>query len=347
MRSKIAWSFAAATALVGTGVAAKSFSDWSAPVNAETLAGSSSDLNTASNDGCPILNPYDESLYMASNRPGGQGGLDIWIAPRSGDGWGTPVNAGPAINTAADEFCPTPARGNRFFFVRRLSATNTDIYVVKHLPNGVPVTRPTGSRAPMRSIANSRSGARPGSKPTDASSSISQAPGAAIRRRKSITASTSVRPSSRRAAWKARRATRGPTSAATAWRSSGIRRELDRRAPTSRRRRDRRSTSRGARRSSSATASTAPAMKAAPLCRGTAPPDVRDDARRRRRLGRHLDVDAVEVSGTCLGAAGLRPSTVRAPHAHGQDGRGCACAPLRTADCLSATGRQALRQGRG
>ena len=123
MRSKIAWSFAAATALVGTGVAAKSFGDWSAPVNAETLAGSSSDLNTASNDGCPILNPYDDSLYMASNRPGGQGGLDIWIAPRSGDGWGTPVNAGPAINTAADEFCPTPARGNRFFFVRRLSAT--------------------------------------------------------------------------------------------------------------------------------------------------------------------------------------------------------------------------------
>lgn len=136
MRSKIAWSFAAATALVGTGVAAKSFTDWSAPVNAESLAGSSSSLNTASNDGCPILNPYDDSLYMASNRPGGQGGLDIWIAPRSGDGWGTPVNAGPAINTAADEFCPTPARGNRFFFVRRLGPTNTDIFAVKHGPNG-------------------------------------------------------------------------------------------------------------------------------------------------------------------------------------------------------------------
>jgi hypothetical protein len=136
MRSKIAWSFAAATALVGTGVAAKSFTDWSAPVNAESLAGSSSSLNTASNDGCPILNPYDDSLYMASNRPGGQGGLDIWIAPRSGDGWGTPVNAGPAVNTATDEFCPTPARGNRFFFVRRLGPTNTDIFVVKHGPNG-------------------------------------------------------------------------------------------------------------------------------------------------------------------------------------------------------------------
>ena len=140
----------AAGALLASGVAAKNFSDWSAPVNAESLAGSSSELNTAFNDGCPILNPYDGSLYMASNRPGGQGGLDIWIAPRSGDGWGTPVNAGPNINTAADEFCPTPARGNRFFFVRRLSPTNTDIYVVKDNPKsgfGTPERLATGDDA--------------------------------------------------------------------------------------------------------------------------------------------------------------------------------------------------------
>lgn len=137
------------TAGAATAVAAKEWSDWGAPVNAESLAGSASDLNTASNDGCPILNPYDGSLYMASNRPGGAGGLDIWIAPRSGDGWGTPVNAGPSINTAADEFCPTPARGNRFFFVRRLGASNTDIYVVKHGPNGfgTPQALPTGENA--------------------------------------------------------------------------------------------------------------------------------------------------------------------------------------------------------
>lgn len=126
---------AAILAITATAVAAKSYGDWGAPVNAESLPGSSSSLNTPSNDGCPILNPYDGSLYMASNRPGGYGGLDIWIAPRSGEGWGTPVNAGPAINSTADEFCPTPARGNRFFFVRRLSPTDTDIYVSKDLPN--------------------------------------------------------------------------------------------------------------------------------------------------------------------------------------------------------------------
>jgi hypothetical protein len=47
---------------------------------------------------------------MASNRPGGQGGLDIWAAYRDSadDPFGAPVNLGSPINTAADEFCPTP-----------------------------------------------------------------------------------------------------------------------------------------------------------------------------------------------------------------------------------------------
>ena len=153
--SKSVVSIALLTAATATAVAAKDWNDWGPPVNAESLDGSSGNLNTGSNDGCPILNPYDGSLYIASNRPGstpnGSGGLslDIWIAPKSGDGWGTPVNAGPTINTAADEFCPTPARGNRFFFVRRLSASNTDIYVVKHGPKGfgTPQALQTGENA--------------------------------------------------------------------------------------------------------------------------------------------------------------------------------------------------------
>lgn len=136
--SNKAWLLCGVVAMAASGGAfAKTFTAWGPPVNAESLAGSSSDLNTAFNDGCPILSPYDESLYMASNRsPGGQGDLDIWIAPRSGEGWGLPVNAGTPINTGAQEFCPSPARGNRFYFVRRVSSTDTDIYVVKKLPKG-------------------------------------------------------------------------------------------------------------------------------------------------------------------------------------------------------------------
>lgn len=141
----------AAAALFGSAVAAKTFGDWGAPVNAETLSGSSSMLNTPSNDGCPILDPYTNDLYMATNRPGGQGGQDIWIAHWNGSGWDTPVNAGTNINTSADEFCPSPARGNRLFFVRgTLPSGPTDIFVSKHHPkNGFgPAERlPTGDNA--------------------------------------------------------------------------------------------------------------------------------------------------------------------------------------------------------
>src|SRR5690606_40459483 len=45
--------------------------------------------------------------YYISDRPGGQGGTDLWYSERQSDGsWGEPVNAGPEINTAGDELFP-------------------------------------------------------------------------------------------------------------------------------------------------------------------------------------------------------------------------------------------------
>ena len=141
--------------VIAGAASAKEFTDWSPAVDAEALSGSSDQVNTASSDGCPILSPYTNDLYMASNRtgsvPNGNGGLslDIWIAHWNGSGWDTPVNAGPQINTSADEFCPDPARGNRLFFVRRLSPTNTDIFLSKQLPGGftTPEPLPRGDNA--------------------------------------------------------------------------------------------------------------------------------------------------------------------------------------------------------
>lgn len=51
----------------------------------------------------------DGWLYFGSNREGGLGRTDIWRARREGArGW-TVENAGPAINTAADEYEPLPS----------------------------------------------------------------------------------------------------------------------------------------------------------------------------------------------------------------------------------------------
>jgi hypothetical protein len=111
-------------------VSAASYTSWSGPVRAETLPGSASDVNTAKSDGCPIVDPYTNDLFIA--RPNAAGDLDIWRAKWVGNGWASPAPLGPSINTAGNEFCPTPARGNRLFFVRTPDLTmNGDMFVAR------------------------------------------------------------------------------------------------------------------------------------------------------------------------------------------------------------------------
>jgi hypothetical protein len=89
-------------------------------------------VNTLAQDGCPIESPDGGSLYIASNRTGSQA-LDLWVAHRDGtnEPWGEPVNLNDApganLNTAADEFCPTPCEetGSSSFGGRALAALET------------------------------------------------------------------------------------------------------------------------------------------------------------------------------------------------------------------------------
>jgi outer membrane protein OmpA-like peptidoglycan-associated protein len=59
-------------------------------------------------DSQPTLSADGNSLYFASDRPGGYGGIDIYITkkdPKTGV-WGVPQNAGPKINTRGNEKTP-------------------------------------------------------------------------------------------------------------------------------------------------------------------------------------------------------------------------------------------------
>jgi hypothetical protein len=48
----------------------------------------------------------DGNLYFASNRPGGMGGLDLWVSVWNGEAWEKPINLGAAVNTSNDENRP-------------------------------------------------------------------------------------------------------------------------------------------------------------------------------------------------------------------------------------------------
>jgi hypothetical protein len=55
----------------------------------------------------PALSAGGDTLFFASDRPGGRGGFDLWYAVQDGaGGWADPVNLGSAINTAGDECSP-------------------------------------------------------------------------------------------------------------------------------------------------------------------------------------------------------------------------------------------------
>lgn len=122
-------------------VAAAQPHSWSAPQKIDEADGNSSEINTSDQDGCPILSPDGKSLYLASNRkPGGHGGLDIWVARRTSPSkpFGDPESLPAPINSTADDFCPTPLPGGRLLFVSRRTTTEScgmgDIYMTREHP---------------------------------------------------------------------------------------------------------------------------------------------------------------------------------------------------------------------
>lgn len=64
----------------------------------------------------------DGRLLFASNRAGGAGGWDLWVAPRDGDGFATPV-AMAGINSTGDEVDGSWLGGGRAVVFARSTAT--------------------------------------------------------------------------------------------------------------------------------------------------------------------------------------------------------------------------------
>jgi len=87
----------------------------------------------------PSLSADGKTLYFASNRPGGQGDMDIWKTTFEKNSWTNPVNLGPEINTPFDDECPFihqdgvtlyfasdgwPGMGGRDLFMSKRSSNN-------------------------------------------------------------------------------------------------------------------------------------------------------------------------------------------------------------------------------
>ncbi|RZA02704.1 MAG: hypothetical protein EOP47_05850 [Sphingobacteriaceae bacterium] len=81
-------------------ISQKKGDEWSKPFNL------SPPINTSGWESQPSISPDGRTLYFVSNRAGGYGGYDIWKSTLTSNGWGTPENLGPNINTAFNEQSP-------------------------------------------------------------------------------------------------------------------------------------------------------------------------------------------------------------------------------------------------
>jgi hypothetical protein len=61
-------------------------------------------LSSPYDDKCPYI--FDNILVFASNRPGGEGGFDLYYSRFENGVWTAPVNFGPSINSPSDEYRP-------------------------------------------------------------------------------------------------------------------------------------------------------------------------------------------------------------------------------------------------
>jgi len=114
---------------------------WGAPVNL------GSPVNTAFDEGNPAFSRDGHSLFFQSVRPGGFGGVDLWVSYREHAhddfDWQPAVNLGAGVNSAADDNGPSYFENDEggapqlYFGSTRVGGLGAaDIYVSTQLADG-------------------------------------------------------------------------------------------------------------------------------------------------------------------------------------------------------------------
>ena len=116
---------------------------WEAPVNLGAV------INTDAIEASPSVSEDGQLLFFYSTKAGGFGSADIYVSHRistsaAGDVWGSPVNLGPDVNTAAAEqgsyYVKVSGEANAsVYFNRPTPGGSTDIYKVFVSHDGVPL----------------------------------------------------------------------------------------------------------------------------------------------------------------------------------------------------------------
>ena len=107
---------------------------WSKPKNL------GQNINSDYWESAPSVAPDGNSIYFASNRPDGFGGIDIYVAYKNEKGfWEEAINLGPSINTKGDDQTPFIHADNQSLYFSsngRAGFGGSDIYVSRKKIDG-------------------------------------------------------------------------------------------------------------------------------------------------------------------------------------------------------------------
>lgn len=94
-------------------------------------------------------------LYFVSDMPGGHGGTDIWYSEREADGtWGTPVNAGPEINSVGDELFPGMGPDGTLYYSSDGFPGMGGLDIFRSMGNKSQWTKPENLKYPVNSASD-------------------------------------------------------------------------------------------------------------------------------------------------------------------------------------------------
>jgi serine/threonine protein kinase len=94
-------------------------------------------INSPHSEIIPSISADSLSLYFASDRPGGQGNYDIWVARRASpsDAWSEPINLGPPVNTPDFEgFQSISGDGLELYFNRSWTHSGGNYVAIRSSP---------------------------------------------------------------------------------------------------------------------------------------------------------------------------------------------------------------------
>jgi outer membrane protein OmpA-like peptidoglycan-associated protein len=110
---------------------------WSEPMNLQKP------VNSKYWESQPSIASNGKVLYFTSDRPGGYGGTDIWMAKFGNSGWEQPQNLGADINTSKDEQFPFIHSDNTTMYFSsegHPGMGKSDLFVTHLRPDGTWVT---------------------------------------------------------------------------------------------------------------------------------------------------------------------------------------------------------------